>query len=147
MVEADVYAPSWPKRDDAVVVVVDMPFVSGRERLFKKLFNDDPYIVGTPDYYAQIDQMTRWYSATELAARKPDFLLINSLYYSRFVNSGPQRDLYPSMGEFFNALLDQRLGYRIAFDQSTAPAPWWLYPRNLDFQQNRVTVLARDARS
>jgi hypothetical protein len=29
------------------------------------------------------------------------------------------------------------------FDRATAPTPSWLYPQNLDFQKNRITVMAK----
>jgi hypothetical protein len=145
VVETDIYAPSWLEGSAEAVKIVEMPFVSGRERLFKHLFKDDPFVVGTPDYYQEVDEMVLWYSARALAARNPDFIVIDALYYERFTSSGPRQALYPSMQRFFGDLMEERLGYRIVFDRTTAPVPAWVYPKKPDFQQNRITVLARAA--
>ena len=41
------------------------------------------------------------------------------------------------------ALLGGRLGYEIAYDVNTPAAADWIYPREIDFLQNRLVVLRR----
>lgn len=143
VVEADVYSPDWRPRHGGPVEIVMMPFVTGRERLFRQLFKGDRMVVGDPEYYRQVDEQVGWYSAEALVRRNPDYLVVDSLYYARFTEAGPRQRLYPSMGRYFSDLLAQRLGYRIVFDSTSADVPRWAYPRALDFRDHRVTVLER----
>ena len=71
--------------------------------------------------------------------------MIDSLYYDRFVEPGKRRDLYPSMREYFDRLLAGDYPYRIVFARRSPPVPAAIYPRDIDFLDNRATVFARDA--
>jgi hypothetical protein len=74
--------------------------------------------------------------------RKPDYIVLDSLYYQRFIQPGIRRDLYPSMYEYFDTLLSEQLSYTIVFDQESSDGPSWIYPRDIDFIHNRLTILA-----
>jgi len=68
-------------------------------------------------------------------------IAVNSIDYARF--EGRLGQLYPEMTSFYTRLLAGELGYRPVFDQQSRPAPRLLYPRNIDFLDNRMVVLAR----
>jgi hypothetical protein len=87
--------------------------------------------------------MIRWYSLEELTIRKPDFIAIDSLYYQRFIEPGLRRELYPSMAEFYQALLDGQYPYEMVFDKESKTIPVWIYPREIDFTHNRITIFAK----
>ena len=118
-----------------------MPFVTGRERLFEILFPNNEFINGTPEDRSRAEEKIAWFSETELTTRKPDYVVVNSLYYQRFMQPGIRRDLYPSMQEYFSALLGEKFPYQIVFDQESQNVPAWVYPKDIDFTHNRVTIL------
>ena len=67
---------------------------------------------------------------------------MNSLYYQRFTQPGIRRDLYPSMYQFFDSLLNEEFSYQIVFDHESKNVPAWVYPKDMDFTHNRVIILA-----
>jgi hypothetical protein len=117
--------------------------VTGRERLFRKLFPGNGFINGSRADQAAADAAVQWYTPPALRVRRPDFIVTNSNYFNRFLEPGLRRDLYPSMRQYFDDLLAGRLGYEIAYDVSTPTAAAWTYPRRIDFLQNRLVVLRR----
>ena len=76
--------------------------------------------------------------------RRPDFIALNSLYYDRFTEPGLKQDLYPTMKDYFQRLLGGQYPYKIVFDEESIHAPTWVYPYEIDFLYNRVTILARE---
>jgi hypothetical protein len=122
-----------------------MPFVTGRERLFRTLFPDNEFINGSADDQAAAEIRLQWYTKEALQARQPGYIVTNSNYFGRFLEPGLRRELYPSMAQYFDELLHGQLGYEIAYDVSTPAPAGWIYPRKIDFLQNRVVVLRRIA--
>jgi hypothetical protein len=118
------------------------PHVSGRERIFAQIFPNNPFIVGSEADRRSEDQQVAFYSLHELLKRKPDFIALNSLYYERFMDTGLKRDLYPTMTNYFQKLLSEQYPYKIVFDKESKHAPKWVYPQEIDFLYNRVTILA-----
>jgi hypothetical protein len=143
-VEADIYSPGEDVAPGAGLRVTTMPFVDGRERLFLEVFPGDAFVNGTPQQQRAAEGKVAWFSAAALAARAPDYVVVSSLYYDRFVTAGRRRELYPEMRAFFTALLAGDAGYRIVFDAETPPLPAFVYPRDVDFLANRATILQRD---
>ena len=143
LIEGDIYAPDWNAGPQAGVESVMSPFVTGRERLFREIFKGNSFINGPDDNSAAIDETVAWYSPERLNARRPDFVAVDSLYYDRFTAPGLRRDLYPSMDSYFRGLLGEKLPYDIVFDRETSPLPFWIYPREIDFLHNRITILRR----
>lgn len=142
-IESDIYSPSWNKIPGVQVRETTTPFVTGRERLFEYLFKGNTFIVGYESDITKLDERVRWYSLEELIIRDPDFIAIDSLYYNRFVEPGLRRELYPSMYEFYQALLDEQYPYEIVFDRTSKEIPAWIYPRDIDFSYHRVTIFAK----
>lgn len=143
-IEADIYAPSWKEYSDLQIQETVTPFVTGRERLFEYLFPGNTFINGPIKNRIKTDKMINWYSLKELSQRNPDYIVADSLYYQRFVDPGIRSDLYPSMRTYFNNLLSEQYSYHIMFDQESHVVPAWVYPRNIDFLYNRITILARN---
>jgi hypothetical protein len=140
-IEADVYSAGGYAQPP--LRATPMPFVTGRERLFARVFPGDVFINGSDVAQHEAEERTRWYSIAELTHRDPDYVIVNSLYYDRFLEPGRRRDLYPSMREFFDVLLAGRSPYRIVFDRRSPPVPAVIYPREIDFLANRATILAK----
>jgi hypothetical protein len=143
-VEKDIYSPTWMYMPEVRAEVTVMPFVTGRERLFELRFPNNEFINGTVEDHLIAEKMIAWFSEAELTARKPDYVVVNSLYYRRFTQPGIRRDLYPSMYAYFSSLLSAQLPYHIVFDQESQNVPAWVYPKEIDFTHNRVTILVRD---
>jgi hypothetical protein len=143
-VEKDIYSPTWMYMPEVQAEVTVMPFVTGRERLFEVLFPDNEFINGTQEDQSRADEKIAWFSEAELTTRKPDYVVVNSLYYQRFTQPGIRRDLYPSMEEYFSSLLSENFSYQIVFDQESQNVPAWVYPQDIDFTHNRVTILVRN---
>jgi 4-amino-4-deoxy-L-arabinose transferase-like glycosyltransferase len=143
-VEKDIYSPTWMYLPEVQAEVTVMPFVTSRERLFEVLFPDNEFINGTQKDRSRADEKIAWFSEAELTTRKPDYVVVNSLYYQRFTQPGIRRDLYPSMEEYFSSLLSEKFSYQIVFDQESQNVPAWVYPQDIDFTHNRVTILVRN---
>ena len=118
-----------------------MPFVTGRERLFAMLFAGNATVSGTPEELARAERQVSWFTPQALAAREPCYIVTDSNYYARFVDPGPRRELYPDVERYFSMLLAEKLGYRIVLDLRAPPPAIWMYPREIDFLQNRLVVL------
>ncbi len=145
-IESDVYSPSWKGIGGAPLRQVTMPFVTGRERLFASMFPGDTFVAGSEETRRAAEAMVAWYSPAELEKRDPQLIAVDSLYYDRFVQPGIRSDLYPSMRDYFRALLDERYPYAIVHDRASPPVPGWVYPREIDFLRNRVTILEKRPR-
>ena len=146
-VEKDIYSPSWMYMPQVQAEVALMPFVTGRERLFEVLFPNNQFINGTEEDRLRAEAKIAWYSGEALRKRDPDYIVVDSLYYHRFVEPGIRRDLYPSMYAYFKGLLDERFSYRIVFDRESQNVPAWVYPKEIDFTHNRVTILEKEDRT
>ena len=142
-VEIDPYTPSLTDSERKNLKETATPNVSGRERIFARAFNNDPFIVGTEDLKKE-EERVAWYSLPQLLKRKPEFMGLNSLYYDRFTEPGLKQDLYPTMKDYFQKLLSEQYPYKIVFDEESKHAPTWVYPREIDFLYNRVTILAKE---
>jgi 4-amino-4-deoxy-L-arabinose transferase-like glycosyltransferase len=143
-VEKDMYSLTWMFMPELQAHVTVMPFVSGRERLFEVLFPNNEFINGTEADHSIAEANMAWFSESELIAREPDYVVVNSLFYQRFIQPGIRRDLYPSMDEYFSSLLSGKFPYQVVFDQESEKIPAWVYPTDIDFTHNRVTILVKN---
>ncbi|MBW4522470.1 MAG: glycosyltransferase family 39 protein [Scytolyngbya sp. HA4215-MV1] len=147
LIESTPYTVGWSEISGVNVKDVRMPNISGRRKLFLEIFKDDPWMLsmvtlkeGTE---AQEKENLQWYTIEQLQQRNPDYVAIGSLYYERFTKDALKQQLYPTMQQFFNSLLQQSTSYKIAFDRSSAASPLWLYPREIDWVDNRIVILAK----
>ena len=142
-IESDIYTPWWSDIPGVKLKETITPNVNGRERLFARIFKNNLFIVGSEADREKEEQLIKWYSLEELVKRNPDFIAINSLYYQRFIEPGEKHILYPSMNQYFQDLLHEKLPYKIVFDLESKRPPAWVYPQDIDFLHNRVTILVR----
>jgi hypothetical protein len=142
-VESDIYSPDWNGIGGTRLPQTAMPFVTGRERLFARLFPGDEFVTGSEEARRAAEARVAWFAPGELAKRDPELIASNSLYHDRFLEPGIRSDLYPSMRDYFRALLAGEYPYEIVYDRESPPVPWWAYPREIDFLHNRMTILAR----
>jgi len=142
-IERDHYTPSLLENSGKNLKETITPHVSGRERIFAQIFPNNAFIVGSEADRKSEDQQVAFYSLQELMKRKPDYIAVNSLYYNRFIEPGLKRDLYPTITNYFQQLLAEQYLYKIVFDEESKHAPKWVYPHEIDFLYNRVTIFAR----
>ncbi|NEP02310.1 MAG: hypothetical protein F6K58_27365 [Symploca sp. SIO2E9] len=142
-IESSGYTPKWNKIPGVKLRQKNLPFIDGRRRLFEQLFKDNPEILKELKGEATKENLiiAQWYSLEQLRKRRPDYIAIDSLYYQRFLES--KSDLYPSMNQFFQDLLNEKYPYKIVFDQESKVPPAWVYPQQIDFLHNRIIIFAR----
>jgi hypothetical protein len=140
-VESSAYTPHWNLYPGVQVADVRIPAVSGRNRLFARALSGS--------WAAQVTQSREsdaglaWYQSAALAERKPEFVALDSLYTDRYLFDD-EGELYPEMRAYLKDLYAEKLGYRIVLDRASAGSPRWLYPREMDFVDNRLVILQRD---
>jgi hypothetical protein len=139
-VEFSAHAPRPELVGQGTLVPVRLPFVSGRRRMFEVLLADEPWMWRGLDRIELAD--TSAYTPEALAARRPDFIAINSLYFERFL-SGIAGQYYPEIKIYFQTLLRGDRGYMILFDCRTPAMQDWIYPSDIDFLDNRMVILGR----
>ncbi len=138
--EYSAYSPVWNRLPGVDVTKRKMPFVSGRSRLFEEILDEDAWVMQSlEDMEKSGDKPLEWYTQDQLAARDPDYVAVDSRYYLRFISN----PYYPSLEQFFLELLNENYGYEIVFDKGASEAPGWIYPRDIDFLDNRITILRR----
>ncbi len=142
-IERDLYTPSFVDLKQKNIKETAAPNVSGRERIFASIFKNDSFILGPENDREKQEEQVKWYSQKNLLNRNPDFIGLNSLYYTRFTIPGIKQNLYPTMNEYFQDLLTEKYSYKIIFDMESKLSPWWVYPRQIDFLHNRMTILAK----
>ena len=142
-VEIDLYTPSFSSLKGKNIKETTAPNVSGRERIFESLFKNDSFVLGPQSDRDKQEEQVKWYSLENLLRRNPDFIGLNSLYYTRFTMPGLKQDLYPTMNDYFKNLLSEKYSYTILFDKESKLPPWWVYPHEIDFLHNRMTILGK----
>jgi hypothetical protein len=137
------YTPHAPRPDRFIKQFESVPMarISGRAILFQDILGDNPWVA---DSLARLEpsEDTAWYTTDALAQRAPDYLWIDSLEYDRFF-SAIEAEHYPEVRRYFEDLLAERSGYAIVFDAVNPDVPSWIYPRQIDFLENRMTILQR----
>jgi hypothetical protein len=145
IVESGPYAPTLNKYLDPDVIELRMPWISTRGRMFGELFATDPATLATVKEREK-ESGIEWYDARALAMRQPDLIVLDSLYFERFLHED-SADYYPEIRTYFTDLFAGRLGYEVALDLSSTGSPGWLYPKGIGFVDNRVVILRRTGAS
>ncbi len=139
-IESSHYVPNWIKLSGVNLNEERMPVISGRKKQFEEQFSNDAFVGEKLLEVEHEDHREDWYSREKLMTRKPEYIAVNSLYYDRFID-GPSGGHYPVIKQFFEDLLDEKYPYKIVFDEETKKYFPWLYPREIDFLRNRMTIL------
>ncbi|WP_414576208.1 ArnT family glycosyltransferase [Anabaena sp. CCY 9402-a] len=144
-IENTAYIPTWNRLPGVKLKSRNMPFISGRGKLFQEIltskFKEDSWIIKRWRESQKSDQNLNFYSQEDLAKRRPKYIAINSLYYERFFNNANLKELYPEINQFFNSLISEEYSYKKIFDQESKIPPAWAYPHNIDFLHNRTIIL------
>ena len=140
-IEYTYYSPNWNKVPEMNFRGEIMPFIGGRKRVFKQQFQDNNWLVRKLET-AEKESDDRWYSLENLRKRNPEYISINSMYYSRFI-TGNAKELYPSVKQFFNDLINENYPYQIVFDRQPKTPPIWIYPQKINPIDTRTVILAR----
>jgi hypothetical protein len=140
-IESSPYAPHWNSYPGIQVVDVRMVAVSGRKRLFARALSGS-WAAGVTQS-RESDEGLVWYQSAALAQRNPQFVALDSLYTDRYLYSD-EGEVYPEMRAYFTELYAGKLGYHTVLDRASRGSPRWLYPREMDFVDNRIVVLQRD---
>ncbi len=143
-VESSTYTPRWNRHAGIDIDDVRMPTVSGRKRVLSRVFAANESMLEDISSREQ-EANLNWYAPGALTQRRPAFVAVDSMFYDRFLNLRGAGGDYPEINRFVNDLLANKLGYHVVFDRTTQASPAWLYPRDMDFVDNRMVVLARDA--
>jgi hypothetical protein len=122
------------------------PRMTGRIRMFQDVLADDALVMARLGRYEGTDADVSWYTAADLRTRAPDYIWIDSNDYEHFL-SLPVRQYYPEIATYYQRLLDEEMDYEIAYDGVSIDTPPWLYPREIDFLENRITILQRRAQA
>ena len=145
-IESSFYSPHWGKLADVVLRDRRMPLVTGRAELFRQIFSGNENILDLVERFdPDDDKRVLWYTAKHLERRRPSYIAVNSLYYSRFME-GVMSKHYPSMQAFFTALIEEEYPYKIVFNLKSPDAANCTYPRQIDFLENRMIILERQKR-
>lgn len=146
-VESSHFVPKWSEMPEIHVDDTQMPFIKGRTRLFQELFDNDPWVMKKTEEFegnlAYEKYSEAWYSLEQLRQRSPDYVVISSLYYDRFLQNPKIAQHYPVPQQFFQALLAEPEPYQIVFEKSPKRQPDWIYPRNILFVDNHLVVLQK----
>lgn len=137
------YAPNFSKLKGSSVSVTGSPTITGRTTFFAPLFAGNAEMTQRM-HELEGDRNLSWYSCDEFLRRRPDYVVIDSLYYQRFLERISERQIFPHITRHFEKLLNGGYPYRIVFDENMQPPPWWVYPQTIDFLENRVTILESD---
>jgi hypothetical protein len=140
-IESNKYSPTWNLLPGVSLKQEEMPYVNSKIKLFAKLFPPNSWVMQEVRKRVSNDPETAigWYSLEQLMKRRPDYIAIDSIFYDKVIDP----NLYPSVKEFHRNLLDQRYPYKIVFDRSSPTIPKWVYPQQITYADNRITILAR----
>jgi len=137
------YNPAWNSIAGVNLKATMMPYISGRRRSFERMFKNNPWVMEKLQKVEKRDEREHWYSLEQLMTRRPDYIAVDSLLYNRFMSKILGK-LYPSIKIFFTDLLNEKYPYKIVFDQESKETAFWIYPQQIDFLYNRITILSRN---
>lgn len=140
VIESSPYTPRWNRHREIDIVNIRMPAMSGRRRIFEKVFSDDPRIMN--QLQLREKENIYWYSTKALESRRPDYIAMSSIYYNRYT-SGRVAEAYPELKNYFTLLLKGDTAYEVGFDRSCCRPISILYPHNLLFVDHRLVILSR----
>jgi hypothetical protein len=143
-IESSQYTPHWELIPSVDVDDVRMPSVSGRAGILSHAFKSDPAMMQEISR-REGDAGLQWYRPEALAERRPQFIAFDSKYFDRFLRQDVAALDYPSVRDYMTKLLSGQLGYQVGFDATAARSPGWLYPQDIDFLDNRIVILRRNA--
>ncbi len=132
-IEETQHCPKWNRLPGVELDVRKAPNSNARSALFSKLFGDNKWVKNKiTEVEGRVNDAD--FTLEALQKRNPDYIAMDSNAYRGA--EGPART-------YFSSLLEGRYPYRIVFDLQSPPVPDWIYPKSIDFLENRITILQR----
>jgi hypothetical protein len=144
-IESSQYTPHWELMPGIDVDDVRMPSVSGRAGILSHVFKSNASMM-QEILRREGDTGRQWYRPEALEQRRPELIALDSKYFDRFMSPDLAGEDYPDVRDYMSKLLSGQLGYHPSFDATAFRSPGWLYPQDIDFLDNRIVILRRDAR-
>ncbi|MEO8581498.1 MAG: glycosyltransferase family 39 protein [Patescibacteria group bacterium] len=141
-VEQTAFTPNIPTASKSKFLISEIPMITGRNRYFKEKFKDNEKILSLIDHHEGTENLN-WFSSENFQKRNPDYIILDSWQYF-YVGSPYIQQNYPELVSYYNFLLEKHDKYRVVFQKQTPLPPWYLYPRDIDFLQNTITLLELD---
>jgi len=133
-IESTRCCPDWNKMPGIHLDQRYAPNSNERAAMFAKVFGNNPWVANSlAEREGIVDPAN--FTLAALQARNPQYVAIDSLVYGG-LTPGPVKS-------YFTDLLAGRYPYGIVFDLTSAPMPRWIYPSQIDFLHNRITILKR----
>ncbi len=133
-IEETQHCPKWNKLPGVKLDVRNAPNSNQRGMLFSKLFAGNKWVMsGVAAKEGQVNEAD--FTLEALQKRNPEYIAMDTNAY-RGIEEGPVK-------AYFSSLLEGRYPYAIVFDLQTPPVPDWIYPKDIDVIENRITILRR----
>jgi len=133
-IESTDACPSWNKLPEVKVAEQSAPKSNERGALFAKIFGDNPWVserLEEKEGHVNEDDFTE----ASLVKRNPAYIAVDSFAYEW---TSDER-----VRAYYKDLVDGKYPYDVVFDLESPPFPNWVYPRNMDFLQNRIRILQK----
>ena len=135
-IESSKLCPDWNKLSGVSLRELPPPNINERGLLFKKIFGNNQWVMSQLlKKEGQVDEDD--FTLAGLQKRNPDYVAADSISYESL---GDQH-----IKAYYADLFAGRYPYDIVFDLQSPPFPDWVYPRSIDFLQNRITILQKRA--
>jgi hypothetical protein len=132
-IESAGVCPRWNKLPGVKLDARKAPNSNVRGALFSKIFAGNKLVMNMVAVSERpVNEADFTFEA--LQKRNPEYMAIGFDPYS--VTDGPQRTLY-------TGLVEGRYPYRIVFDLQSPSVSEWIYPKDIDYLQNCITILRR----
>lgn len=133
-VEIRLDRPRWNLVKPHHAVDVRLPPGNNRLALFSKIFAGERGIIEAAQTQERPPDES-FFTLAALQGRNPDYVAIHSFDYPSPI---------PALNEFFRQLVNGDFPYRVVYDETSARTiPLWGYPREIDFLEGRMMILAR----
>ena len=130
-VEASTGSPQWKWMVGKKVAVVNFPIGLDRNRRFSETLKDNPWVQDRLTKNLSLNR-PEFFTPEELAARKSDFITIDS------------QNLRDKMAApFLNELIAGKHGYEVVFEKEAPPLPGWVYPSEPNCLRMKFFILGK----
>ena len=133
-IESTRFCPNWNKLPGVKLDSRPAPNLNERAALFSKVFANNKWVSNSvAEKEGAVNEGD--FTLEALQKRNPEYIAVDSYAYHGLEEGPPKA--------FYTSLLDGRFSYKIVFDLQSPPVPHWIYPKDIDFLENRITILQR----
>lgn len=141
IIEKSSHSPDFNLLEKQQYQLTYIHYISSRQHTFVEKITSPTLKAGVSKFEGEDN--SSWYTIEGLNARRPSYFIIDSLDYELFYPDNVKQ-VYPEITQFFKELFLEKLNYIIVFDKSSSIIPEWVYPQNIDFLNNRITIFKRN---